>query len=127
MYLRHSRALIIVIFILAFSCKQKEMIFPKDDTVSVWQRRYGANDIDFGISICPAKRGGYVVAGYTYSYGAGEDDVYLLKIDENGYAPPIEGKVNVSRGGNILDDIYPKNLRTSDHNFIIPRSRLKDR
>ncbi|MEO0258631.1 MAG: hypothetical protein ABIM32_04295 [candidate division WOR-3 bacterium] len=54
-------------------------------------------------------------------------DVYLLKIDENGYAPPIEGKADVSGRGNILDDIYPKNLRTSDHNFIIPRSRLKDR
>ncbi|MEO0251418.1 MAG: hypothetical protein ABIM44_04155 [candidate division WOR-3 bacterium] len=179
MYFRHSRALIVVIFILAFSCKQKEIIFPEDDTVNVWQRKYGGNGIDIAYSICPAKEGGYlvagytesyraggrdvyllkidengnkvwektyggsdweeaysicsasgggyVIAGYTRSYGAGEHDVYLLKIDENGYAPPIEGKVNVSRGGNILDDIYPKNLRAPDHNFLIPRSRFKNR
>ncbi|MEO0286252.1 MAG: hypothetical protein ABIM31_05530 [candidate division WOR-3 bacterium] len=84
MYLRHSRALIIVIFILAFSCKQKEMIFSEDDAVSVWQRKYGGNGIDIAYSICPAKEGGYLVAGYTESYGAGGRDVYLLKIDENG-------------------------------------------
>ncbi|MEO0286250.1 MAG: hypothetical protein ABIM31_05520 [candidate division WOR-3 bacterium] len=93
----------------------------------VWERTYGGGNWDYAYSICPASGGGYVVAGYTLSYGSGEADVYLIKIDENGYAPPIEGKADVSRRGNILDDIYPKNLRTPDHNFIIPRSRLKDR
>ncbi|MEO0251951.1 MAG: PQQ-binding-like beta-propeller repeat protein [candidate division WOR-3 bacterium] len=49
-----------------------------------WQRTYGGNGIDVACSICFARGGGYIVAGYTYSYGAGDSDVYLLKIDENG-------------------------------------------
>ena len=29
--------------------------------------------------------GGYAIAGYSTSYGAGEQDVYLVKIDSNGF------------------------------------------
>ena len=50
---------------------------------TVWQKRYGGGMDDFGYSICKSENG-YLVAGYTYSYGMGGSDIYILKINENG-------------------------------------------
>ncbi|NUM80936.1 hypothetical protein HUU42_09035 [bacterium] len=50
---------------------------------SVWTKLYGGFDTEVGYSIHPAGNH-YVIAGYTQSYGAGNSDVYLLKVDENG-------------------------------------------
>lgn len=49
-----------------------------------WTRNYGGSDWDEGRSIQQTFDGGYIVAGLTYSYGAGSADVYLIKTDENG-------------------------------------------
>lgn len=48
-----------------------------------WARTYGGSGTDWGKSIHPTDDGGYIIAGYTQSYGAGEMDVYLIKIDAN--------------------------------------------
>ncbi len=50
---------------------------------TLWTRRYGGDDIDWGNSVAQTADGGYVIAGYTYSYG-GEPDVYLVKTDASG-------------------------------------------
>ncbi|MEO0265819.1 MAG: hypothetical protein ABIM43_04320, partial [candidate division WOR-3 bacterium] len=86
----------------------------------VWERTYGGSNYDEANSICPASGGGYVVAGYTESYGAG-GDVYLIKIDENGYAPPIEGKVNLSNHGDTHHERLPY------EKFPKPEPRFKRR
>jgi hypothetical protein len=49
-----------------------------------WYKTYGGPDYDWGLSIQPTSDGGYIIAGYTYSFGAGKSDVYLIKTDENG-------------------------------------------
>lgn len=49
-----------------------------------WQKRYGGVARDYARAIIPANDGGYVVAGYTESFGAGSADGWLLKLDSGG-------------------------------------------
>jgi|GEM_PF-318826 len=49
-----------------------------------WQKTYGGSSNDMAHSIQQTTDGGYIVAGYTYSFGAGNDDVYVLKLNSDG-------------------------------------------
>jgi len=48
------------------------------------KKTYGGEDRDFAYSIQQTKDGGYIVAGGTYSFGAENEDVYILKLKEDG-------------------------------------------
>ncbi len=48
-----------------------------------WINTYGGTAPDVAMSIQPTEDG-YLILGYTESYGSGEDDIYLLKIDNQG-------------------------------------------
>ena len=48
---------------------------------TLWAKTYGGSDFDVGISVDLTADGGFVIAGWTYSYGAGNSDVYLIKTD----------------------------------------------
>ncbi len=54
-----------------------------DGTV-VWERTIGGSSTDVAFSVQQTSDGGYIVAGETNSYGAGNRDVYLIKTDSNG-------------------------------------------
>ncbi|MCC6012044.1 T9SS type A sorting domain-containing protein [Candidatus Caldipriscus sp.] len=49
-----------------------------------WAKTYGGTDWDFASSVQQTSDGGYIVAGYTYSFGAGSYDIILIKTDANG-------------------------------------------
>ncbi len=51
---------------------------------SQWERTFGGTDSDGAWSMQHAIDGGYVIVGYTFSYGAGNGDVYMVKIDSDG-------------------------------------------
>ncbi len=51
---------------------------------TLWTRTYGGNDIDWGHSIQQTSDGGYIVAGWTASFGVGAWDVYLIKTNAQG-------------------------------------------
>ena len=53
-----------------------------------WQKTYGGNGYDAASSIQQTTDGGYIVAGVTKSFGAGYEDVYILKLDSNGELHP---------------------------------------
>jgi serine/threonine protein kinase len=49
-----------------------------------WSKTYGGSEYDDAYSVQQTTDGGYTVAGWTYSSGAGRDDVYLIKTDSYG-------------------------------------------
>jgi hypothetical protein len=48
---------------------------------TLWARTYGGSDYDIGSSVDLTVDGGYIIGGYTYSFGAGNSDAYLIKTD----------------------------------------------
>jgi len=54
-----------------------------------WQRSYGGSEEDVGYCIQETSEGGYVAAGYTDSFGAGESDFLILKLFSEGDIDPL--------------------------------------
>ena len=46
----------------------------------LWSQTYGGTDDEYGRSVQVASDGGYIIAGETYSFGAGRADIYLVRI-----------------------------------------------
>lgn len=70
----------------SFGNGQQDMYLVKADAQGriQWQRSYGGAADDYGQSVRPTPDGGYVLAGYTQSFGSGDYDMYLVKTDSTG-------------------------------------------
>ncbi|UCG91983.1 MAG: hypothetical protein JSV97_13145, partial [candidate division WOR-3 bacterium] len=80
---------------------------------TLWTRTYGGENSDGSWCIHETSEGGYIIAGITESFGAGNYDVWLLKTDE-------EGDIVWTRtyGGSLLGG--GKSVQqTSDGGYII--------
>jgi len=55
-----------------------------------WQKKYGGSNDDEAYSVQQTTEGGYIVAGYTKSFGnvSYYSDMYILKLDSNGELHP---------------------------------------
>ena len=51
---------------------------------TIWTKTYGGPATDKAYSVQQTQDNGYIVAGHTCSFGAGECDVWLLKLNANG-------------------------------------------
>ena len=49
-----------------------------------WQKTYGGSNRDNVHTIQQTIDGGYIVAGWTASFGAGSEDMWILKLDSSG-------------------------------------------
>jgi uncharacterized delta-60 repeat protein len=78
-----------------------------------WQEAYGGNDLDGAYSIQQTWDGGYIVAGETYSFGAGYDDVWVLKLDSSGDV------TWQNTYGGIYNDGTESIQQTSDGGYIV--------
>jgi hypothetical protein len=78
-----------------------------------WAYTYGGADNDNAYAVQQASDGGYVVAGATYSFGAGSNDAWIMKLDENGVVDWQK-----AYGGTGVE--YPNYvLQTQDGGYIV--------
>lgn len=85
---------------------------------SLWTRVYGGTGAESGRSVQQTNDGGFIITGYTTSFGAGNNDVYLIKMDMN-------GDTLWSRTyGNSEEDFGYSVQQTSDNGYIITGSTI---
>jgi len=78
-----------------------------------WQRTYGGSGDDVAYAVQETSDEGYIVAGYTYSFGAGGSDFWILKLTSVG-----EREWQFTYGG-IGDDAAYAIQETSDEGYIV--------
>jgi hypothetical protein len=80
---------------------------------SIWTRFFGGNEDDMGKSAQQTSDGGYIMTGYTKSFGVGESSILLIKTDASG--DTIWTKV---LGGSVFDRAFCVK-QTTDSGYII--------
>jgi len=100
---------------LSFGAGRFDVYLVKTDSSgdSLWARTYGRSRSDYGYSVQQTSDGGYIIAGYTESFGPGGYDVWLLKADSSGHLLRTR-----TYGGSRTDCGYSVQ-QTSDGGYVI--------
>jgi uncharacterized delta-60 repeat protein len=78
-----------------------------------WARTAGGDGADYARSLALTGDGGYIVAGYTDSFGAGSRDALLLKYTANGSLSWVR------TAGGSSDDLAYSVMQTADGGYIV--------
>lgn len=99
----------------SFGAGLYDMLLIKTDSLGTqeWQQTFGGSGRDYAQAVEPTADGGYLVAGYTLSYGAGGDDVWLVKTDADG-----DSLGSQTYGGTASDVAYSV-AQTTDGGTIV--------
>jgi hypothetical protein len=106
-------------------------ILKLDDRGNVhWQKTYWGGAGETAYSIQKTTDGGYIVAGYTDSFGAGNSDLWVLKLDKEGNIPgcPLQGKstVEVKRTNVSGVNTYVSGNGNASYNTIKTSATITD-
>ena len=81
---------------------------------SLWTKTFGGIDSDYGFSVQQTTDGGYIICGFSSSFGNGSEDVYLIKTDGSGnitstFNIPISSNRKLNKVVDILGrDVKPQ-------------------
>jgi len=85
----------------------------QEPPLTEWNKTYGGTSHDYAWGLVQTVDGGYALAGYTYSFGAGYYDFWLVKTDSAGNM-----QWNKTYGGTNSDWAYAL-VQTSDGGYAI--------
>ena len=99
----------------SFGAGENDVWLIKTDTFGnmQWNQTYGGIGGDRGWKIIKTSDNGYVIAGFTNSFGAGGNDYWLFKIDSFGTV-----QLNITFGG-TEDDRCRDIIATADNGFLL--------
>jgi hypothetical protein len=99
----------------SFGAGLYDMLLIKADSLGnqEWLETFGGSGRDYAQAVEQTADGGYILAGYTLSYGAGGDDVWLVKTDADG-----DAQWDQTYGGSASDVAYSV-TQTTDGGFIV--------
>jgi len=87
-----------------------------------WTRTIGGESDDIGHSLIQTSDGGYAIAGYTISFGAGGEDVYVVKLDAKGNLQWTKTIGGENDEGTLLINAPDDIIQTSDGGYAIAGS-----
>ena len=103
--------LLSVLFLIYWGCE--DSIDDEKSITKSFTTLFGGNQEDLGFSVQQTTDGGYIITGYTWSYGNGEEDIWLIKTDSQG-----NEEWNQTYGGNEDDKGFSVQ-QTTDGGYII--------
>jgi hypothetical protein len=104
----------------SFGAGNNDIILIKTDANGniIWAKTYGGTGYERAYSVQQTSDGGYILAGWTNSFGAGEREIFLIKTD-------AKGNVQWAKiyGGASDDGAFPVQ-QTSDGGYILASTTI---
>ncbi|WP_010476896.1 protein kinase domain-containing protein [Thermococcus zilligii] len=117
----------------SFGAGEKDVLVMKlnPDGSLAWAKTYGGIDYDEASAVALADNGDIIVAGHTSSFGAGYEDVWVLRLDKNGnikwqktyggISSDRASAVALADNGDIIVAGYTESFGASGHYFWVLR------
>jgi hypothetical protein len=99
----------------SYGAGDRDIWLVKTDAVgeTLWTKTYGGSFREGGFSVQQTSEGGYIIIGFTESFGLGDSDIWLLKTDSDG-----DTMWTKTYGGSAGEDSRSVQ-QTSDGGYII--------
>ena len=91
-----------------------------------WEKTFGGTSYDQGYSVQQTADGGYIIVGSSYSYGAGEEEIFLVKTDSQGslhwrktLGPGVGRSVGKTTGAGYVITGLSRTIRTDSTGNVL--------